>query len=92
MTELRRTFPNGLPPGARLFSVNAISMYSNIDTQHRIQVLTSWLRDCRDDLPQCMPVDFIIEALAKIMRRNIFQFDDTFWKQTRAVPWAPTQR
>jgi hypothetical protein len=30
-----------------------------------------------------MPVDFVIEALAKIMRSNIFQFGDTYWKQTR---------
>jgi hypothetical protein len=29
-----------------------------------------------------MPVDFIIEALAEIMCSNIFQFGDTFWKQT----------
>jgi hypothetical protein len=58
-------------------------MYSNIDTRHGIQVLTSWLRDYRADLPQCMPVDFIIKALAEIMRSNIFQFGDTFWKQTR---------
>ena len=83
MLELRRTFPKGLPPGARLFSVDAIGMYSNIDTEHGIQVLTRWLRDYRDDLPKCMPVDFIIEALAEIMRSNIFQFGDTFWKQTR---------
>jgi hypothetical protein len=30
-----------------------------------------------------MPVDFVIEALAKIIRSNIFQFGDTYWKQTR---------
>jgi hypothetical protein len=83
MNELRRTFPNGLPPGARLFSVDAIGMYSNIDTDHGIEVLTRWLHDYRDDLPKCMPVDFVIEALAEIMRSNIFQFGDTYWKQTR---------
>jgi hypothetical protein len=83
MKELQQTFPNGLPPGARLFSVDAIGMYSNIDTNHGIDVLTRWLRDYRDDLPKCMPVDFIIEALTKIMRSNIFQFGDTYWKQTQ---------
>jgi hypothetical protein len=30
-----------------------------------------------------MPVDFVIEALAEIMRSHIFQFGDTYWKQTR---------
>jgi hypothetical protein len=75
MTELQCTFPNGLPP---LFSVNAIKVYSNIDTKHGIQFLTSWPRDYRDDASKCMHVDFLIKTLAKIMRINIFQFDDTF--------------
>jgi hypothetical protein len=83
MKELRRTFPNGLPPGACLFSVDAIGMYSNIDTDHGINVLTRWLRDYCNDLPKCMLLDFVIEALTKIMRSNIFQFGDTYWKQTR---------
>jgi hypothetical protein len=82
MTALHNTFPSSLPPGARLFSVDAIAMYSNIDTEHGIQVLTSWLRDYCADLPQCMPVDFIIKALAEIIRSNIFQSGDTFWGQT----------
>jgi hypothetical protein len=56
MKELRQTFPNGLPPGARLFSVDVIGMYSKIDTDHSIDVLTRWLRVYRDDLPKCMPV------------------------------------
>jgi hypothetical protein len=55
------------------FLADAIGMYSNIvDTKHGIQVLMSWLRDYRNDLPQCMPVDFLIKTLAEIMRSNIF--------------------
>jgi hypothetical protein len=83
INDLRRTFPNGLLPGARLFSVDAIGMYSNIDTDHGIDVLTQWLRNYYGNLLTCMPVDFVIEALAKIMISNIFQFGDTYWKQTR---------
>jgi hypothetical protein len=78
--ELGWTFPNRLPPSARLFSVDVIGMYSNIDTDHGIYVLTRWLRDYRNDLPKCMPVDFVIEALTEIMRSDIFQFGDTYWK------------
>jgi hypothetical protein len=77
LTELQRIFPNGLPPGAHLFSVDAVGMYSNIDTEHGIEVLTQWLCDYGNDLPTCLPMDF-----AEIMRSNIFQFGDTFWKQT----------
>jgi hypothetical protein len=30
-----------------------------------------------------MPVNFILESLAEIMKNNIFQFGDTFWRQKR---------
>ena len=63
MTGLQCTFPNGLPPGVHLLSVNTIGMYSNINTKHGIQVLTRWLCDYHDNLPKYMPVDFLIAAL-----------------------------
>ena len=81
MTELKNTFPNGLPVGAKLFSVDAIAMYSSIETEHGIEVVTEWLQRYRADLPKCMPVDFIIAALSEIMKNNIFQFGNTFWRQ-----------
>ena len=57
MRALGETFPNGLPPGAKLFSVDAVGMYSNIDTNHDVEVMTSWLTQYREDLPPSMPVD-----------------------------------
>jgi hypothetical protein len=42
--ELHTTFPNGLPKMAKLFSVDAMATYSNIDTDHGVQVLKLWLR------------------------------------------------
>jgi hypothetical protein len=81
--SLHETFPNGLPPGAKLFSVDAVGMYSNIDTDHGVTVLTQWLTDYRNELPPFMPVDFIIESLTEIMKNNIFQFGDTYWRQKR---------
>ena len=42
--ELHHTFPNELPKKAKLFSVNAVAMYSNIDTDHGVKVLKVWLR------------------------------------------------
>jgi hypothetical protein len=37
--SLMDTFPNGLPPNAKLFSVDAVGMYANIDTSHGLQVI-----------------------------------------------------
>jgi hypothetical protein len=79
MNRLCRTFPNDLPSdGARLIWVEAIGMYSNVDTKQGNQVLC----DYDDNLHQCMPVNYIIEAMAKSMQSSIFQFGNTFWKQT----------
>jgi hypothetical protein len=83
ISELTRNFPYGLPPGAKLFSVDAVGMYSNIDTPHGIEVLTTWLTEFSDDLPEGMPIDFIINSLTEVMKNNIFQFGDTAWRQLR---------
>ena len=83
MRSLHETFPNGLPPGAKLFSVDAVGMYSNIDTDHGVDVMTRWLTQYHAELPPSMPVSFILAAIEEIMRNNIFQFGDTFWRQKR---------
>jgi hypothetical protein len=83
MRSLHETFPYGLPPGAKLFSVNAVGMYSNIDTDHGVEVITRWLTQHNTELPTSMPIDFILAAIEEIMRNNIFQFGDTYWRQKR---------
>jgi hypothetical protein len=83
MRSLNETFPNGLPPGAKLFSVDAVGMYSNIDTDHGVDVMTRWLTQHNETLPASMPIDFILASLEEIMRNNIFQFGNTYWRQIR---------
>ena len=83
MRSLKETFPNGLPPGAQLFSVDAVGMYSNIDTDHGVDVMTRWLTQHNETLPASMPIDFILASLEEIMRNNIFQFGNTYWRQIR---------
>ena len=83
--ELVKKFPNGLPPGAKLFSLDAVSMYSNIDTDHGLQTISDWYNTYCLHLDWDPPVPFILEALQLIMKNNIFQFGDTTWRQLRGT-------
>jgi hypothetical protein len=67
-----------LPPNARLFSMDAVSMYTNIDTGHALTVIAQWLED-----HPCDGVDTaaLLHGLRIVMRHNIFRFGDTYWVQ-----------
>jgi hypothetical protein len=58
-----------LPPTAMLFTCDARSMHTNIDTNSTLETLRHLV------LPH------VLQALAIIMKNNTFRFLDTFWKQ-----------
>lgn len=71
-----------LPPNARLVTVDAVSMYSNINTDHAIESLTLWLDRHKAELPSGFPTEFILKGTRLVMESNIFQFDDIFcWQK-----------
>jgi hypothetical protein len=63
----------------RLFTCDAVSMYTNIDTDHALQVISDFLRNHRlcDDID----AEPIICGLELVMRNNVFRFGDTYWLQ-----------
>ena len=79
---LAKNFTERLPPGAKLFSVDAIGMYSNIDRDRGIYAVRQFVKKYKDhtDEFRTSPV-FISESLKLIMKNNVFQFGDTFWRQ-----------
>ena len=79
--ELKHHFKRKLPPGAQLFSIDAISMNGNIDSIHGLQVINNFFERFKDQLPEGFPTEFIESSLEIIMKQNIFQFGDTFWLQ-----------
>ena len=72
-----------LPPGALLFKADAESMYTNIDTEHAIVVISQWLDDLSTNLllPPGFPLLPLKQALEIVMRNNIFEFGDTRYLQ-----------
>ena len=70
-----------LPLHAKLFTADAISMYTNIKTQHGLEVLNLWIKNHASELPLTFPKALFKNILNVVMSENVFQFDDTFWRQ-----------
>jgi hypothetical protein len=83
--SLLEKFPLGLPKGAKLFSIDAVSMYTNIETAHGIEVVRSWFTLYKEKLPPNTPAEFVIDALSLIMNDNILQFGNTYWRQKQGT-------
>ena len=56
-------------------------MYSNINTELSLQVVRDFFTKYENKLPPDTPTEFLLDALALIMKENIFQFGDTHWLQ-----------
>jgi hypothetical protein len=78
-----------LHPSARIFTADATSMYTNIDTQHALQMIRKFLRTHKD-LATGPQRTAIFTALEMVMTNNLFQFGDTFWLQTNGTAMGVT--
>ena len=54
-------------------------MYTNIDTDHAIEVITIWLRSL--NLPEKYPLKAVIKAMEIVMRNNIFEWGNMYFLQ-----------
>jgi len=70
-----------IPPNAWLFSADAVSMYTYIDTTCGIQAIQAFLESNKDIIPNSFPNNLFLQVLEIIMNNNIFSFADTFWLQ-----------
>jgi hypothetical protein len=76
-----------LPADAKLITADAVSMYSNIHTDHGVRSVRAWLiRHSHDDefptdLRPLTVIDKICELLKLVMTTNVFDLDDTTWLQ-----------
>jgi hypothetical protein len=83
--ELKNLGP--LPADARLVTADAVSMYSNIHTDHGIRSIRAWLtRHSHDDgyptdLRPSGMINKICDLLHLVMTSNVFDLDDTTWLQ-----------
>lgn len=74
------TLPD-LPSNACLFTVDATSMYTNIDTTHAIQVISEFLKNSPITEIEMINTSAVMDAIRIIMNHNLFTFGNTFWVQ-----------
>ena len=72
-----------LPSNARLYVGDANSMYTNIELEHAMRVISWWLDDLqrRNLLPEGFPLEAVKRAMEHIMRNNVFEFGDMHFLQ-----------
>jgi hypothetical protein len=86
VNQLSTQFPGPLPVGAKPFSVDAVGMYCYIDIEHGIEVTKEFMNCYGDRIKDFnVPADFVIRCLTLVMKMNIFQFGDMFWKQVNGT-------
>jgi hypothetical protein len=70
-----------IPDNALLFSADATSMYTNIDTPTGITAIRDFIETYRNQIPDNFPLSLFLEVLELVMNNNIFTFSDTYWLQ-----------
>jgi hypothetical protein len=71
-----------LPENATLFSADAKSMYTNIDTSLGLETLKDFLLENSTGISTSFPTNLFLQIMELVMRNNIFSFQDTYWLQT----------
>ena len=70
-----------LPPGAKLFTADDNSMYTNIHMGHTILGIKTWLRSLKYRLQNGFPLEAVIDAMVLVMTNNIFEWGDMYFLQ-----------
>ena len=82
----------------RIFTMDAVSMYTNIHVGHALDVITDFLTKSelgkKIQKDECIKVGALTFALHVIMENNVFTFGNTHWLQTAGTamgtPPAPS--
>ena len=66
---------------AIIFTADATSMYTNIDTGHGIDTIAAYLHEFANELPDDLPTDLVVEGLEIVMKNANFQFGEKYYEQ-----------
>ena len=93
-TKLKRELTDlVLPPTAKLFTADAVSMYTSIPTNIALVKIICFLCQHKRHHNERHPYSAIIEGLGMVMQRCAFTFGNTYWLQktgmAMGLPPAP---
>ena len=66
----------------RIFTADAVSMYTYIDTTHATRVISEWFQRQATKLPEKFPTHLVTYLLSIVMEHNVFKFGDLWFHQT----------
>ena len=70
-----------LPKNALLFSADATSMYTNIDTPTGLKAVEDFIHSNIAEIPTNFPTELFLKTLQLVMDNNVFSFEKSFWVQ-----------
>ncbi len=71
-----------LPEDAKIFTADAVGMYTNIHLPHAKIVFECWFVERPNEIPSDFPKEMFLTALDIVIPKNVFQFGNTYWQQT----------
>ena len=74
-----------LPTNTHLVTLDAVSMYSNIDINHAIKSISWWLQQHKSEFSHDYPIEFILKGLHLVMNSNHFDFGDLCFRQIKGM-------
>jgi hypothetical protein len=77
-----------IPLDTVMYTADAVSMYTNIYTDHALEVFQAWFTLHETELPAGYPVTKILDGLSLIMQSNVFSLEIATSTRSMARPWA----
>jgi hypothetical protein len=66
-------------------TVDAVGMYSNINTDHALHIMSRWLDLHHNDIPSNFPHMKVLKGLNIIMKNKVFTFGNRCWLQLNGI-------
>ena len=82
-------FIRNIPPSVNfecdLFSVDIVSLYTNIPHSLGVEAISYYFDKYRDKIPRCFTKEFMIESTLFILNNNNFFFDEVCYHQKKGT-------